>query len=238
MTSQRPTDELSDEEYEDLLRREREKLAALLRRQNAGGGQYRLASLLIVVTLLAGFFAWMRTWNAEMRWSFITGLTILSIVFGMPIVVVWIIRSRYMMAHSYFWSVLIAQLVIPTLVVYGLCHSDTAVFVRAALIFVTSTVVCVALAGLLVRCVSSRDKSEFVKAAYIGALWPLGMPPLIGIWIGLWRGDLSVFFVEVIGLYSAVAKHFPLTIIACGATTAASCLAMAFRETAGQPLLK
>lgn len=191
MTSQPPIDELSDGEYQQLLRREREKLDALRRRHNSGGNQYRLASLLIVVTLLAGFFAWMRLWDAEIRWSFTTGLTIFSIVFGLPAVVVRLIRSQFMLERSYFWTVLFGQLVVPTLALYGLFHSEPEAFARGALWFLVSIVVCVAIAGLLVELTSAlRSRSEFHKAVYIGALWPLGMPPVIGIWIGLWRGDL------------------------------------------------
>lgn len=237
MTSPRPANELSDEEYEQLLRREREKLDALLQRQTFNGHQYRLASLLIGVTLLAGLFAWMRMWDAETRWSFITGLTILSIVFGMPINVVWCIRSRFMRARNYFWSVLIAQLVTPTLVAYALCHSHWAELLGATVFFATSTTICVALAGLLVELGMPRDKPEFLKAAFIGALWPLAMPPVIGIWLGLRRGDLAGLFLDAIGMYSTSPTYY-LMVLACGVSSAASCLAMAFRETADQRLLR
>jgi hypothetical protein len=241
MTSHPPADELSDEEHEQLLRREREKLDALLRRQSANGHQYRLASLLLGVTLLAGIFAWMRTWSSEERWRLGYGLTVIAVVFGLPIASVNIIRSRFMRERSYLWTVLVAQLVLPIVFGFGVnfvnntptWHNVAAVLICFFVVTASSVLIAwIPVGGLLNR------GDEHLKAMQLGALWPLIAPLMFVLYRALLGDDrFRDVSSAAAGIYGVVTAAFPLTALVICVFAMISRWAIDFRQFDG-PLLK
>lgn len=138
--------------------------------------QFRLATLLVGVTLVAAGFAWVRTWEPENGRGMAAVIGVFAGVLVPPLVARRLIRSDFCRRGWYGWTVVLSLIWLPwSGMIFAVVSESIRSTGRDALVLTTVSwavfcTVVVPIVALLVDVVLRRFRSEDYRAGMIGAV--------------------------------------------------------------------